>query len=375
MSSASHRCFQQLASRWSFLPTMALTFYFSVGSPMNASAQEQEILHPPALKPGDTIAFVAPASPMSRERIMRAKQRLEAKGFVVRAPESLFRRDGFLAGSDIVRAQELMDAFADPEVDAIVAARGGYGTPRILNLLDYDTIKRNPKILAGYSDITALHIAVHQRTGLITFHSPNADSGLGSQRGPTKLADRLFWRALLASDYKVAPQGAKHDGGYAIGAEESDGEVATPTTMSPGVARGRLVGGNLSMVHALMGTPFEIETGGKILFLEDVGEAPYRVDRMLQTLKLGGKLEDVAGVVLGAFTRRDEEDTSDEETTIDDVLRRFFADSGVPVLANFPIGHQPDNATLPIGAMATLDATNKRLVLNENPVLVDTKTD
>jgi muramoyltetrapeptide carboxypeptidase len=145
-------------------------------------------------------------------------------------------------------------------------------------------------------------------------------------------------------------------------------DVPWPITLVGGKARGRLIGGNLSVLHALMGTPYEIETDGKILFLEDVGEAPYRVDRMLSTLRLAGKFDHVAGIILGAFTARDEEDDWDDDATIDDVLRDYFAHLNVPVLAHFPVGHVRYNATLPIGALAELDATGQTLQLLENPV-------
>src|SRR3989304_5884558 len=225
-----------------------------------------------------------------------------------------------------------MAAFADPEVDAIFPGTGGYGTTRIVDKLDYELIRRNPKILVGFSDITALHLAINQRTGLVTFHSPNPEFGLGSQNNLSPLAAKWFWRALLADRYGD-PHAVRLGPGYVIetkpaadAANESsrfDG-VPRPVTLRAGRARGRLIGGNLSVVHALMGTPFEIQTDGRILLLEDVGEAPYRVDRMLRTLKLSGKFDRVAGVVLGAFTARDDEPAWDDDATIEDVLRDYF---------------------------------------------------
>ncbi|MCA9241364.1 MAG: LD-carboxypeptidase [Planctomycetales bacterium] len=321
-----------------------------------------------ALSPGDTIAIVAPAGPLDRERIERATERLESMGFKVQAGPGLYRANDYLAGSDEQRSNELMAAFADAEVDGIFPGTGGYGTTRILDRLDYDVIRRNPKVFIGFSDITALHITIFQRTGLVTFHSPNPQWGLGSPEDLAPIAGKFFWRAILASKYKNAAGPAQ--AGYAIRVSPVDVDVPQPTTLSAGAARGRLIGGNLSLVHALMGTPYEIETEGRILFLEDVGEAPYRVDRMLQTLKSAGKLQKPAGVVLGAFTRREEEDTEGEVVTIDEVLSGFFADAPYPVLAGFPVGHQRNNVTLPVGAQAELDASGKTLRLLENPVVV-----
>lgn len=341
-----------------------------ISHPSRAHAEPTDppILYPQALQPGDTIAIVAPAGPVEKERIERAASRLREMGFTVRVPQGLFRKDGYLAGSDDQRARELMAAFADPDVDAVFPGRGGYGTPRILDHLDFDLIGQNPKVFVGFSDITALHIAIHQRTGLVTFHSPNLQDGLGSEDDLAPLTRRLFFRAILATEYTSDPLGTADQPGYAIAVEAGDGDVPRSRALASGVAEGRLIGGNLSLVHALMGTPYEVETAGRILFLEDVGEAPYRVDRMLQTLKLAGKLDDVAGVVLGSFTRREDEDTSDEQTTIDEVFDRFFGAADYPVLADFPFGHQRNNATLPIGVKVRVDTEQGRLTVLENPV-------
>ncbi|QDU57587.1 S66 peptidase family protein [Aeoliella mucimassa] len=329
---------------------------------------EQPIQFAKALQPGDTIAIVAPASPLDRERLVRAKQRLTELGFKVRMPDEVFRANDYLAGSDQRRAEELMDAFTDPEIDAIFPGTGGYGTTRILDLLDFEEIGKHPKIMIGFSDITALHIAIHQRTGLVTFHSPVPEWGLGSPEKLAPFADHYFWRALLAEKYSVPEDPNMWSKGYAIEVTSGHPEVPAPTILVTGKGTGRVIGGNLSLVHALMGTPYEVETKGRILFLEDVGEAPYRVDRMLQTLKSAGKLDDLAGVVLGSFTRRKNEDTDGEEISIDDVFHDFFSDADYPVLMNFPAGHQRNNGTIPMGVLAELDATNKRLTLLENPV-------
>jgi muramoyltetrapeptide carboxypeptidase len=332
------------------------------------SAESPQILYPKALEPGDTIAIVAPAGPLDRERVALATERLEAMGFEVRSSGTLFRANDYLAGSDKQRAEELMDAFADPEIAAVFPGTGGYGATRILDRLDYNVIRQHPKIMVGFSDITALHIAIHQRTGLITFHSPTPQYGLGSPEHLAPFARRFFFRALLAREYVAGPLTGSQDTGYAIAIEPADGDIPSPRVLADGTGEGRLIGGNLSLVHALMGTPYEIETRGRILFLEDVGEAPYRVDRMLQTLKSAGKLDELAGAVLGAFTRRKNEEINGEEITIDQVLDDFFGKADYPVLAGFPVGHQRNNATIPVGAMARIDTTDNRLVILENPV-------
>lgn len=337
-----------------------------------STADAMEPLFPKALKPGDTIMFVAPAGPLDQAKMELAQSRLEAMGFKVRLAKDLYRKTGYLAGSDMVRASELNLAFRDPTVDAVFPGTGGYGTTRILDQLDYEAIRANPKIIAGFSDITALHLAINQRTGLVTFHSPNVMWGLGNEGNLTKFSAHFFWRAILAeriesdrSGYAIGPIGspAVKDAGELA----AQCDLALPHTWSGGIATGRLTGGNLSLVAATMGTPFEIETEGKILFLEDVGEAPYRVDRMLSTMRLAGKLDRLAGVVLGQFTRRKTEDTSDETTTIDQVLASYFQPLGIPVIANFPIGHHPCNATLPVGVRCELNADTLTIRLLENP--------
>ncbi len=354
-------------------------------------AESPAPIFPKALSPGDTIMFIAPAGNLDEQRCRLAKLRLEELGFKVRFPLDLFRKHGYFAGSDEARAAELMAAFNDPEVDAIFPGTGGYGTTRILDELDFDAIRRHPKVFIGFSDITALHIAINQKTGLVTFHTPNPEYGLGNPEGFNPYAARWFWRALLAAQYSAplsrVARDARPTAGYTIVPKPTADEIAWDKklfvgdkkqfpgfpkvrTIAPGKARGRIIGGNLSVVHALMGTPFEIQTDGKILFLEDVGEAPYRVDRMLSTLKLAGKLDHLAGVILGSYSRREDDAAWDEDWTMNDVLDDYFADLGVPVVVNFPAGHQPFNTTFPIGAEAELDASAGTIRLLENPVQI-----
>jgi len=342
--------------------------------PQSARAAEPAAptpIFPKALAPGDTIMFIAPAKYLDEPRNLLAKKRLEQRGFKVVVPKTLFRKHGYFAGTDQQRAAEIMAAFNDPQVDAIFPGTGGFGATRIVDDLDYDAIRRHPKIFIGFSDVTALHVAINQKTGLVTFHTPNPEYGLGNPEGFNPYAARRFWRALLAKEYGNGI-------GYTIVPMPTADEIAWDKklftkfpqlrTIAAGTARGRLIGGNLSVVHALMGTPYEIQTAGRILLLEDVGEAPYRVDRMLSTLKLAGKFDHVAGIVLGCFTRREDEQPWDDDWSMNDVLGDYFANLGVPVLANFPVGHVPFNTTLPIGAAAELDATHGTIRLLENPV-------
>jgi muramoyltetrapeptide carboxypeptidase len=355
---------------------VCITVAFTAAAKANANEDPAPIF-PQALAPGDTIEIIAPAKYLDKGRVTLATKRLEEMGFKVRIPKNLFRQKGFLGGSDEERATELMAAFADPEVKAVLPGTGGYGTTRIVDKLDYDVIRRNPKILVGFSDITGLHIAINQKTGLVTFHSPLPEWGLGTDENLSPYAAKWFWRAILAKSYHDSPED-KLSIGYTIetransppapGDDKLFKDVPHPVTMQGGKATGRLIGGNVSVVVATMGSPYEIQTDGKILFLEDVGEEPYRVDRMLNTLRLAGKFDHVTGVILGQFSPRKEEPKWSTDESMDEVLKDFFAKLGVPVVSHFPLGHVRYNTTLPVGALTELDADAQTLRILENPV-------
>ena len=226
---------------------------------------------------------------------------------------------------------------------------------RILDRLDYRAIRDNPKILVGFSDITALHLAIQHRAGLITYHSPSPMWGLGNEDGMTPFSAEYFW-AAIEKQPAAERRGRRGNGHYTV--EVQDG-VPRPVCLGKGRARGRLTGGNLSLISALEGTPFAVDAGGTILLLEDTREAPYRVDRMLRQLQLAGKLASLRGAVLGQFTRnfsREDADTDDPRYSVEGVLRQYFEPLGIPVLMNFPVGHHPMNATLPLGGQVEVDA-------------------
>jgi muramoyltetrapeptide carboxypeptidase len=314
------------------------------------AAEQRDMVWPARLERGDTVMFVAPAGPPKREEVMRAKQRIEDRGYRVRMRDDMFEVEGYLAGTDDRRAAELMEAFADPEVKAIVCIRGGYGVMRILDRLDYDKIRANPKIVLGYSDVTALHAALSRRAGLVSFHGPVASS-IGGEKAPPPFTVASLVQALEAD----------HSASYELAIPE---EVIRVDSFGSGKAQGRLVGGNLSLISALEGTPYAIDAKDAILLIEDVNEAPYRIDRMLQQLKLAGKLDTIRGAVLGQFTTeyvREDKLTDDARFDTNGVLRQYFENAGIPVLANYPVGHTPLNATLPMGAQVEIDADSRTL--------------
>ena len=318
-------------------------------------ARRRAPVKPRHLAPGDTVGMVLPASlQFEASRIDIGREQLEALGLRVKVAPHARERHGYFAGTDEQRAADLMAMFADPEVAAIFAFRGGWGTPRLLPRLDFDLVAKNPKALVGYSDVTALLNAIHQETGLVTFHGPNA----GSRLRPYTL-DSLR-RALFSTD----PIGV-----FGNPPKEEDELVQRDyrkLTLRGGTARGRLVGGNLTLVASLMGTPWEVDTAGAILVLEDVDEELYRVDRMLTQLSLGAKLAQAAGVVFGYCS----ECPIGEGPgfSLEEILAQHLGGLGVPAVAGLAFGHLEQMLTLPIGLPATLDADAATLTFTEAAV-------
>jgi muramoyltetrapeptide carboxypeptidase len=311
-----------------------------------------DMIWPKRIQPGDTIAIVAPAGPVEHKDFDPGLKRIKDRGYKVKMRDDMFAVEGYLAGTDERRATELMDAFLDPEVDAILTARGGYGVMRILDRLDYEQIRKHPKAVLGFSDITALHAALNRKAGLVSFHGPGPASGFGKEEPPSDFTVKYLLRALEDN----GDQGA-----YTIEVPE---RVAKVDSFGKGKARGRLTGGNLSLISCLEGTPYALDCDDAILLIEDVNEAPYRIDRMIMQLKLAGKLKQVKGVVLGQFTTeyvREDKLTDDRRFDTQGVLRQYFEHLGVPVLVNFPVGHHKQNCTLPLGGQVEIDADKKEL--------------
>jgi muramoyltetrapeptide carboxypeptidase len=300
-------------------------------------------IHPKALKPGDTIAIIAPAGPINDPQgFQQGRATLERLGFRVRYSERIFAANRYLAGSDLERAEELMRAFEDPETQAILPLRGGYGCARLVPLLDEKRLRGNAKIFMGYSDLTTLHLYFRRRFGWVTLHGPMALSAcLGTL--PTDQERNLV--SILT------------DPAYLPSFDFSELEA-----WAPGMAEGKITGGCLSLVVASIGTPYEIRTEGKILFLEEIEEPPYRLDRMVTHLRLAGKLDGVAGIILGSFLKCD---PADGTYTAAEVLKELLANEGFPILANFPAGHALANWAFPLGVRARLDADARRIDILE----------
>lgn len=307
-----------------------------------------------ALRPGAVVGVIAPASPANGKADAAAAW-LKAQGFQARIyPAASRDHNDYLAGDDAARLSDLHAAFADPEVNAIICLRGGYGSTRLLDQVNYALLRDNAKIFVGYSDITALHAAIGQRAGFVTFHGPMmASDFLRNKQEPT--VSGLF--AML-------------NGGVASGSWLYHPASLPLQTINGGVAHGRLSGGNLSMIGALLGTPYEPDFRDTILFIEDIGEAPYKIDRLLTQLRLAGKLQQLRGVLIGNFS--DTNSTADSaaniaiaQSRIDTLWRQMLKPLNVPVLAGWQSGHSNPNLTLPLGASITLDADRQGIQLQQ----------
>lgn len=321
-------------------------------------AAPPKMIKPKVLKKGDTVGLVTPSTYVSSpDEIATAVRTAEHFGLRVKMGANVRKKRGYLGGTVEERAADVNAMFADPEVKAIFAIRGGYGSAQILPALRFDVIARNPKIFQGYSDITAMHLAIHQKTGLTTFHGPVLLSGF------TSYTVEHFRRAL----FETKPLG------MLTNPVESNTLRPNHTlrTVRGGKARGPLVAGNLTLISTTMGTPYEIDTQGKIVFLEDVGEEPYSMDRMLTQLKLAGKLDAAAGVVFGECSRcspREFRPGFDNNLSLGEVVDDILGGLKIPVLAGLTFGHTADQLTLPQGCMAALDADKGTVTIEESGV-------
>ena len=302
------------------------------------------MIRPPKLQPGDTVLLVSPAGPSPAARIQCAQDRCRAFGLEPRLAPSATERYGYLAGRDEARAADFQRGIDDPDIAVIWAIRGGYGGMRLLRRLRFDRLRERPRAFIGFSDNTVLHLALLQ-TGVVSFHGPHAGGD------PMPPETEVCFRRVL---FEAEPAGV-------LPLPATD----RPKTLVGGVAEGELVGGNLALLAAAAGTPIAVRGAGRILFIEDVGEATYRIDRMLLQLELSGALEGVAGIAFGQFTEVPE---NENDLPLEEVLGEWTARLGVPAAVGFPFGHGAQNWTLPLGVRARLDASAGTLELLEPAV-------
>ena len=294
---------------------------------------------PPLLAAGARVALVAPSGPLRGPTdLERAMTNARLLGWEPIPGAHALERDGFFAGSDANRLADFVTASSNDSIDGIWCIRGGYGAMRLLDAIDYDAWRWKPKALIGFSDITALHSAIGGRADLVTFHGPTA-------RGTLTDFTRDSLQAVVST-----------------GATPYVATNADATTVRPGCVRGRLAGGNLALVAALVGTPYAVDLDGAILLLEDVNEAVYRIDRMLTQLALSGALSKCAGLVFGRFTEIPT-DPDDADRSFERVVSEVADRCGVPCIINATFGHVDDQFTIPLGATATLDADQRTLII------------
>lgn len=295
-----------------------------------------------SLYPGARVALVCASSAVPEERLEPSITAVKAMGLEPVAYPSCYyvNRHGYFAADDAQRAKDIQDAFADPSIQGVICIRGGYGAHRLMGLLDLKEIARHPKPFYGYSDVTALHIALNQCCRMVTFHTPMPSTEWYQEQDAFTLT--YLRRALFGALTGPMPLGD------------------TAETLQGGKAKGPLCGGNLSLICDSLGTPWEIDTRGKLLFLEDVGEKTYRIDGMLTQLRNAGKLEDCAGILLGYWTDCEPE-YPDRTLTIPQIIEELVIPAGKPVLAGLPCGHSRPTMSLPLGATALMDADEKTL--------------
>jgi len=339
-------------TRRDFASAMALSAGVAAAPPVPALS----LIKPPALREGDTVALITPATGISDPgQLAAAAAAIRSLGLRPRLGANVAKQIGYLGGTIEERLDDFHSAFRDPDVRGIFCIRGGYGSAQLLDRIDYGLIRSHPKVFVGYSDITALHLAIHKKAGLVSFHGP-VIVFKGSTAHFNEYTVRWYRKALFG--------------------REALGRLENPLShglrsIHPGATHGRLMGGNLTLIASLMGTPYEIDTRGAILFTEEISEQPYRIDRILTQLRLAGKLSDAAGVLFGECISCDSGSCAPEFTpslSVREVLDEIVGELSAPSMAGLVIGHSDDQLTLPLGVQATLDATRCQLTIDEPAV-------
>ncbi|WP_196590115.1 S66 peptidase family protein [Pectinatus frisingensis] len=305
------------------------------------------MIKPHKLTKGNTIGIISPASGIAKDEIEHMSAMLKNKGYKIKIGQHAYEQKSYLAGSDDHRAADINNFFMDDTIDAIFCSRGGYGATRILEKLNYAAIKNNPKIFIGFSDITSIHLAIQKKCGLITFHGPMS-------------------RQLCSSsaDYNIEYLTKALCSTEPVGQIMAANDMPPLQPLSSGTASGKIIGGNLSLITALLATPYEIETKNTILFLEDVSESPYRIDRMLTQLLSSGKLREVRGIILGEWSNCRAKKAGD--FTVEDIIADRLLPLNIPILAGLPIGHGRYNITIPEGTKVYMDADKKIFYIQES---------
>jgi muramoyltetrapeptide carboxypeptidase len=308
---------------------------------------ECKSLFPPKLKIGDTVMLITCSSSIDENILERCKMHMELLGLNVKLSKNILAQNGYLGGNDNDRIQAIHEAFLDKTVQGVWCARGGYGLTRILDKIDYHIIKNNPKVFIGYSDVTALHAAIYKKTGLITFHGPVGNSEM-TEYTLSSIKEMLFesHKELIIKPCLSNP----------------DMEMFAPYIIKSGKATGKLVGGNLCLLAALCGTKYQFDFKDKIVFLEEIDERPYRIDRMLTQLSHSTNINKAAGIVLGVF-RGCNPEINEKSQTLKETFELCFKDYNMPIAYGYSFGHVDNQCTLPYGVEATMGLDNSQLLV------------
>lgn len=313
---------------------------------------------PRPLVVGDKVAVVAPSSATDLETVKKGELKLRSMGLNPVMFPTCYSNYGHLAATDEKRAKDINDAFKDESIKGIICLRGGYGTPRILNMLDYEMISSNPKVFVGFSDITALHMAFNQICNMTTFHGPMATSNYVKFEDDKVRFEQYTYKSLIKNIFTNDPLG------YHVNPENQPLD-----SLCHGKAEGEIIGGNLTLLVSTMGSKFELDTKGKILFIEEVNEAIYKVDRMLTTLALAGKFDDCKGIIFGTFTGCMREEKAYEgglDLTLEEVLNNTVVPYNKPIITNFRAGHNFPQPTIPFGTKVSINADDKLVLFTES---------
>lgn len=313
---------------------------------------------PKSLRNGDKVAVVAPSSATDLQSVEKGEQKLKVMGLNPVMFPTCYTNYGHLSAPDLDRARDINDAFKDDSIKGIICLRGGYGTPRILNMLDYEMIAANPKVFVGFSDITALHIAFNQICRMTTFHGPMATSNFAKFNKENIKFDTYTYNSLHKNIFTNEPAG------------EHNNPMDEPLiSFSGGTAEGELIGGNLTLLVSTMGSKYELDTRNKVLFIEEVNEQIYKIDRMLTTLALAGKFEQCAGIIFGTFTGCEREEKAYEgglDLTLGEVINNTVIQFKKPIIGNFKAGHSFPQPTLPLGTKVKIDADSNKVIFTES---------
>lgn len=336
-----------------------IIFLLLLGISLTNKINGQVSLKPARLNYGDTIGLIAPGWMITEEQLKESIDQITQLGFVPFYTERILGKDGYFSGTDEQRAKDINEMFLNPHVKGIFCTNGGYGCTRILDLIDYQAIKENPKILIGYSDITALLNAVNQKTHLVTFHGPISRT-VKYEYSASQLEKVLInpQKKLTIESYQGYLEYAKDKPEY------------NRYTITPGIATGELVGGNLTLITSMIGTEYQLDFKDKIVFIEDIGEEPYRIDRMLTQLIETGELQKASGIVFGIMKgcEKSEESKAPNSFTLREVIEERIKPLNIPSVYGLSFGHLGNNFTIPIGIKAKLDADKQTIQLLENAV-------